>query len=68
MPLGFITGDTVDVALGSTVMRGEVTRIVVEGEEVQLFEIQRPGGSHIEFLGDEKAEPGEEFAYATKVE
>lgn len=68
MSLGFIVGDTVDVTLGTTVMQGEVTRIVTDGEDVQLFEIQRPGGSHIEFLREEEADPGEEFAFAAKVE
>jgi len=68
MALGFIVGDTVDVTLEGTVMRGEVTRIDVAGDEPQLFEIQRPGGTHIEFLRDEEADPGEEFAFVEKVE
>lgn len=67
MAIDFIVGDTVDVTLGSTVVRGEVTRIVTEGEEVSLIEVKRPTGSHNEYLRDEEADPGDEFSFVAKV-
>ena len=68
MAIDFIVGDTVDVTQGGTVIQGEVTRIDMAGEVPQIIEVQRPSGSHNEYLPDENADPGEEFAFITKVE
>jgi len=51
MSLGFVVGDTVDVAFSNKTIQGEVTRISSKTEdevEVGVVEIQRSGGSHIE--------------------
>jgi len=67
MALGFIVGDTVDVSLSTTVIRGDVTRILIVEEAPVKIEIQRPSGSHNEFTAREDADPGDEFDFVTKV-
>jgi len=55
MSLGFIVGDTVDVAFSSKTIQGEVTRIsskIIDEVECGVVEIKRPkvgeGYTHIE--------------------
>lgn len=67
MALGFIIGDTVDVAFSSKTIQGEVTRIsskIVDEVECGVVEIKRPGSnSHIEIPADDSGT----FDHITKV-
>lgn len=66
MSLGFIVGDSVEVDLNGSTLTGTVTRISNNPEDTEemLVEIQRAGGSHIEFARDDE----ETFDFITKTE
>ena len=68
MALGFIVGDTVDVADGSRMLQGEVVRIemrlIDEVSTPITVEIQRSGRSCIEIMSDSEGT----FNHITKVE
>ena len=66
MSLGFIVGDTVEVDLNGVIISGTVTRISNNPEDTEemVVEIQRPGGSHIEFSRDDE----NTFDFITKTE